>query len=67
MDKLHLEDMERLFMDEPWSNSACIGYAIIACERLNVDKSDIIQIIEQLNSIFDSVSLEKAKKKYSDY
>ena len=67
MDKLNFKEMKNLLMDEPWSNAACIGYVIMACEELNIEKSDTTKMINQLNSIFDRYSIEDAKDRYINY
>ena len=67
IEKIFLQEIKELFSDEVWSNGACMGYAIIACEELDIDKADIVKIISQLNSVFDRISVEDAKRKYSNF
>ena len=67
MEKISFDELMAILSDGVWSNSACIGYALIACEELNIDKKDIVKIVSQLNSAFDRVSIEDAKRKYSEF
>jgi len=67
MEKVSFDEVMKILSDGVWSNSACIGYAIIACQELNIDKKDIVRIVGQLNSAFDRVSIDDAKRKYSEF
>ncbi|RUS44559.1 hypothetical protein ELR57_22515 [Cohnella sp. AR92] len=43
-----------------WSNSACLGYAILGMNRLNFSQTQIKELIRAINSEFDQSSIEEA-------
>jgi len=57
--------MDDLFY-EPWKNSACLGYIIMALENLNYSPEDITLIIVELKELFDWVSVDDAEDRYTD-
>ncbi len=52
---------------EIWSNSACIGYCIIAMENAGFDQKQIQAVIEKFGEAFDRTTLNEAECKYIEY
>lgn len=53
------------FMDGPWRNDACIGYALLAMRRAKVDEETIRRVLLELHYCFDDTAVEEAAKYYS--
>jgi len=49
---------------EQWSNSACCGYATIACKALGYTDEQARAFIDALNTAFGNCSVESAKRKF---
>ena len=47
---------------EPWSNAACLGYAIMALENLEYRDEQIWQMITEMKELFDWVSIAEAQE-----
>ena len=52
-----------------WSNSACLGYAIAAAEKMGMAKKDVQRLVNLMRSEFEFTSVDEAEKIYaeSDY
>jgi hypothetical protein len=59
MDK---ESLREMLCGEQWSNAACCGYLLLACDNLNLDKTQIEALLSSMKAMFDSCSVESAKK-----
>lgn len=51
-------------LEENWSNAACYGYVIKACEKIGLSECDMKKIIKQLKLMFEKYTVEEAKKIY---
>jgi hypothetical protein len=49
---------------ERWSNSACLGYAILAARALKMSEKDIARLVRTMNGLYDFHSIEEAKAVY---
>ena len=49
---------------EPWSNTACMGYVIMALENLEYKDAKIWQVIAEMKELFDWMSVEDAHAHY---
>lgn len=61
------EEFLNLIQTQGWSNSACSGYAILACRNLGFTQSEITDFIHMLNSTFGNYSIEEAEKVYLNF
>ncbi len=50
---------------EPWTNAACMGYAISALENLGYKHEDIRQVTAEMQELFDWVSVDEAADYYN--
>ena len=48
------------YINGPWRNDACMGYALMAMQRAGVDEDAIRKILMELHRCFDDVSVEEA-------
>jgi hypothetical protein len=53
-------------VDVEWSNSACLGYAILGAKKLVTSEDIIAQLIRSIRNTFDSISVRQAAKIYND-
>ena len=53
--------------NEQWSNAACCGYVIYACENLGYNKNQIKSLINSMQDAFERKDLEQAKRKYQKF
>ena len=53
--------------NEQWSNAACCGYLIFACEKQGFDKEKINMLLNSMQDVFDRKTVEQAKQKFCDY
>ncbi|MEG1259278.1 MAG: hypothetical protein RSD12_09665 [Akkermansia sp.] len=61
---ISLEDL--MGMLDAWSNAACLGYAILALERLGMKKAEIKRITRQMRAEFDRTTIGEAEAHYND-
>ncbi|MGN0503057.1 MAG: hypothetical protein ACI4HN_09035 [Ruminococcus sp.] len=61
------EEFLELIQPQGWSNSACLGYAILACRNLGFTGCEITDFIDMLNSTFGNYSIEEAEKVYLNF
>ena len=54
--------MDDIMTCEPWSNSACLGYTIMALENLEYKDEQIWQVIAEMQELFDWMSIEDAEE-----
>ncbi|MEG2000652.1 MAG: hypothetical protein RR053_04570 [Evtepia sp.] len=47
-----------------WSNAACCGYAMFACQNLNYSQNEVQRFIQVLELAFGTYSVGTAEKKY---
>ncbi|WP_079913062.1 hypothetical protein [Paenibacillus sp. 32352] len=47
-----------------WSNSACLGYAILGAQRLQFSQKQIKDLVRAINGEFDLTSIEEATVVY---
>lgn len=50
------------YMDGPWRNDACMGYALMAMQRAGLDEGTIRKVLGELYWCFDDTSVEDAAK-----
>lgn len=56
-----------LFELEKWSNAACRGYAIKACESVGLEREMIIKIIHEFRWAFEEYTVKQAEQIYYDF
>lgn len=56
-------EMEAL-INEPWNNNACLGYAILAMEKLDFPADKIRAVARMMRSEFDVTSTSEAAEHY---
>jgi|GEM_PF-1424578 len=61
------KDILDYLCDEQWSNAACCGYVILACENLGYNKKQIEHLINSMQDAFNLKTVEQAKQKYHKY
>lgn len=52
---------------EEWSNQACLGYVIMAAEKLDYSKEEIEKLVRKMQLIFDFKTVNEAREKYINY
>ena len=52
------------YLDGPWSNAACKGYAIMAMERAGLDAETIKKVASQMTWCFDDTTVKEAEQHY---
>lgn len=63
--KLYSETMAESM--DIWSNDACRGYLLYACESLDIDEKTRRALLNELRYAFDFHSVDEAAKHYIDY
>ena len=61
------EDLMELFKLEKWSNAACRGYAIKACESAGLEHEMIIKVIREFRWAFEEYTVKQAEQIYYDF
>lgn len=57
----------QLLYDEQWSNAACSGYLILACEKEGYSREQTKKLLMLIEDAFAQKTIEQAKKKYYDF
>ncbi len=52
------------YLDGPWRNDACKGYAIMAMQRAGLDAETIQKVSRQMTWCFDDTTVEEAAEFY---
>lgn len=65
MKEIDSAELRQLLRPDPWSNAACAGYLILAAEAAGLEKAQTVELLSVLHDVFDTFSLEDAKKVYS--
>lgn len=50
------------YLDGPWRNDACIGYAIMAMQRAGLSDKQIEKVMDAMVWCFDDTTVEEAAK-----
>lgn len=66
-DKSDTSELLKMLCMEQWSNSACSGYAILACRRLNFTKNQTNEFLSALNFIYEQYAVDEATHIYMDF
>lgn len=60
-------DLLELFELEQWSNAACRGYAIKACESVGLDHETVVKVIKAFRWTFEEYTVKQAEQIYYDF
>lgn len=52
------------YLDGPWSNTTCRGYAIMAMRRASIDEATIQKVMHEMTRCFDDTTVEEAAQYY---
>lgn len=52
------------YLDGPWRNDACMGYAVMAMERAGLDSDTIKKVMLEMKWVFDDTTVEEAAYHY---
>jgi hypothetical protein len=64
----HLHGSQCPFEDDHrWSNKACLGYAILAADRLGLSEDQEQKLIGAILHVMDINSIEKAEQTYLNH
>lgn len=61
------DDFLKPIAEDRWSNAACMGYVIKACQASGYPDEEISELLKALNTMFSNFTLEEAKSIYMDY
>ena len=61
---MNRDDFFNLLAANQWSNAACMGYAIKACNALKYSEKEISKFIITLNAMFYNFTPEEAEEEY---
>lgn len=50
------------YLDGPWRNDACMGYAIMAMQRAGLNDKQIKKVMDAMVWCFDDTTVEEAAK-----
>lgn len=50
------------YLDGPWRNDACMGYAIMAMQRAGLSDKQIEKVMDEMVWCFDDTTVEEAAK-----
>jgi len=50
------------YLDGPWRNDACMGYAIMAMQRAGLSGKQIKEVMDTMEWCFDDTTVEEAAK-----
>ena len=64
---MNRDDFIHLLNADQWSNAACMGYVIKACQRLDYSIEEISNLFKMLNTIFSNFTVEEAAEEYRNY
>ncbi|WP_090647634.1 hypothetical protein [Paenibacillus sp. UNC496MF] len=53
-----------MFNREPWSNNACLGYAILGAQKLGYSEEQLQKLVRAIYSEFDFKSIKEARAIY---
>lgn len=57
-----VEDLR--YLDGPWSNTACMGYAVMAMRRAGLNEADIQKVMHEMVWCFDDTAVDEAARYY---
>lgn len=60
-------NLQELFDFEQWSNAACRGYAIKACESVGLDHKTIIKVVKAFGWAFEEYTLKQAEQIFYNF
>ena len=61
-------DLTKLqWLDGPWSNASCIGYAIDAMKRLGYERVEIAQVVSAMKECFDDTTVKEAANHWYNF
>ena len=52
------------FLEGPWRNDACKGYALMAMHRAGLDAGTITKVMSEMTWCFDDTTVEEAARYY---
>ena len=52
------------YIEGPWRNDACMGYAIMAMRRAEIDEETIRKVMSQMVWCFDDTTVQEAADYY---
>jgi hypothetical protein len=61
------KELQELFELEKWSNAACRGYTIKACESAGLDHETIFKVIQAFRWAFEEYTIKQAEQIYYNY
>lgn len=59
-------DMALMGSCDVWSNAGCAGYCITAMRAAGCGQDVIDQVLDKLQGVFDSVTVDEAERAYYD-
>lgn len=55
------------YLNGPWQNDACMGYAIMTMQRASLDDETIQKVIEKMKQCFDDTTVDEAAAAFRKY
>lgn len=52
------------YLDGPWRNDACMGYAVMAMQRAGLDAKTIKRVMSEMTWCFDDTTVDEAARYY---
>lgn len=67
MENMDKSDLHQMLCGEQWSNAACCGYLVLACNALGFNRMQTDRLLASVKSVFETYSVEAARETYMRY
>lgn len=62
--KVDPEKEDLRYLDGPWRNDACNGYALMAMHRIGLDDGVVAKVMAEMTRCFDDATVKEAAQYY---
>lgn len=57
-------EASRLYVEQEWSNDACLGYVILGARLLRYTEKQVTDIVRAVDHQFDTIMIDEARVAY---